>query len=516
MQTHRTFKHSFLAIAVTTLLSSCATNPVTGKNELMLIPEATELQLGEENYQPSRQMQGGDYIADPKVAAYIQEIGRKLAVVSDRKLPYEFNVVNDSQINAWMLPGGKMGINRGLLLKMDNEAELAAVMGHEMTHAAAKHGAKHIQQALLLQGAVLVASVAIGSSTEDKGTQTAGIIGAQVVSALLQSKFSRDDEREADHYGMVYMSRAGYDPKAAVTVQEMLLRESKGSPDNMLTQLLADHPPSAERVAANRAFTKKLPKGGLLGRQAYHRRLAHLFKVAPAYAAYDKGQKALKAHQYSKALQLADKAIAIEPKEALFHILKGSALEGKHKKNAAINQYQKAAALNPGYFAPHLKLGLLLDSVGRRKQAQQSLKKSVKLLKTAPALFILGRYAKDRGNLAQAKKYFAQAAQDGGSAGKAAYADLLRVDLPVNSSSYVTASMVRNSSGQLDFLVKNNTPFPIGKIILEIREGRNSKRIPLRGVVDGNTTDTYPTGVAVTQQDINNASVEAVSARLQE
>ena len=510
------FKRIFLTGTVVSLLAGCASNPVTGENELMLISEETELQLGQENYQPSRQMQGGDYVADPKVVAYIQEIGRKLVAVADRKLPYEFNVINDSEINAWMLPGGKMGINRGLLLKMDNEAELAAVMGHEMTHAAAKHGAKHLQQAILLQGAVMAASVAIDASTDNQGEQTAGVIGAQVVSALLQSKFGRDDEREADHYGMVYMARAGYDPRAAVTVQEMLLREAKGNPSNLLTRLLSDHPPSEERVAANKAFVQQLPAGGEIGYKAYHRRLAGLFKAAPAYAAYDKGKQALQDKEYKKALQLANQAISIEPNEALFHVLKGSALEQNHKKNAAITQYQKAAALNPGYFAPHLKLGLLLDSVGKRQQAQQALKKSVKLLKTASALFVLGRYAKDHGDVQLAKQYFEQAAQGGGTAGTAAYADLLRVDLPVNASNYIASKMVVNDSGQLDFVVKNNTPFPIGNIILELREGTNRKRIPLQGVVNGNTQDIYPTGVAVTQQDVNNASVRAVSATLQE
>ncbi len=508
--------HMKLALLAALFLTGCATNPVTGKNELMLIPEETEIQLGQENYQPSIQMQGGDYVADPKVTAYIQEIGRKLVAVTDRKLPYEFTVVNDSKINAWMLPGGKMGINRGLLLKMDNEAELAAVMGHEMTHAAAKHSAKHIQQALLLQGAILAASAAISASTDDTGEQTVGIIGAQVVGTLLQSKFSRDDESEADHYGMVYMSRAGYDPQAAVTVQQMLFEESKGQPNNLLTELLADHPPSADRVVANKEFAGKLPVGGKLNHDIYHQRLDHLFQVAPAYTAYDSGQKALQEKHYKKALQLANRAIAIEPGEALFHVLKGKAFERSHNKNASIIQYQKAVMLNPNYYAGHLKLGLLLDSEGNHKQAKKSLEKSVKLLKTASALFILGRYAQDSGNTKLAKSYFEQAAQDGGTAGKAAYTNLLRVDLPVNTSNYIHSSMVLNSNSQLDFEVKNTTPFPIGKIVLEVREGANRKRIPLRGVIDGNSKDTYPTGVAITQQDLNNASVKAVSAQLEE
>jgi len=83
------------------LLTGCATNPVTGKNELMLIPESMELEMGQENYQPSRQMQGGDYVADPEVTAYVREVGQRMAAVSDRKLPYEFVVINDSEVNGF-------------------------------------------------------------------------------------------------------------------------------------------------------------------------------------------------------------------------------------------------------------------------------------------------------------------------------------------------------------------------------------------------------------------------------
>jgi len=131
-----------LLVGAAFVLSGCATNPVTGKKELSFVGEDWELQVGAQQYSPGRQSQGGDYAADPRVVAYVNKVGQRLAAVSDRQLPYEFKVINSDVPNAWALPGGKIAINRGLLVKMKSEAELAAVLGHEIVHAAAKHGAK--------------------------------------------------------------------------------------------------------------------------------------------------------------------------------------------------------------------------------------------------------------------------------------------------------------------------------------------------------------------------------------
>jgi len=503
-----------LFVQVCVLIVGCATNPVTGKNELMLIPESMELQMGQENYLPARQMQGGDYTVDPSVSAYVREVGQKLAAVSDRKLPYEFAIVNDSEINAWMLPGGKMGINRGLLLKMDNEAELAAVIGHEITHAAAKHGAKQMQQALLLQSAAIAASIAIDASTDDELVQGLGAIGVQAASVLLQSKFSRDDEREADHYGMVYMFRAGYDPQAAISVQELLLKESQGQPDNLFTRLISDHPPSEERVAANRAFAAQLTAGGKSAHDEYHRRLATLFRDAPAYAAYDKAEKALQKGDFKTARALTDKAIAIEPKEALFHVLKGRALEGAYRGRQALNEYRQAAQLNPGYYEGHLRLGLLLDAMGNRYQAKQALENSVRLLKTAAALRRLGSYALADGNVIQAKGYFRQAAESGSGEGRSAFADLLRIDLPNNASAYLDAGLALDSNGQIQFVIQNNTPFPVSNIVVEVSDNTGSRRFGLNGVVPPNSETPFNMGAQATQQQIDHSSITVLSARL--
>jgi len=499
-----------LLIAVVSL-NACAVNPVTGKKEMMLISESTEMAMGKKNYLPARQMQGGDYVADPAVTAYVRSVGQKLAAVSDRPLPYEFTVLNNSGINAWAMPGGKLAINRGLLMKMDSESELAAVLGHEIVHAAAKHSAKQMQSGMLLQAGVLAANIALQSSTDNPSIQNLGVLGSQMVAAMMSAKFSRGDELESDRYGMNYMSRAGYDPMGAVKMQEMLLQQKHGS-NSLFDSLLASHPPSEERVAANRSYAAQLPTGRV-GRNEYHQNLKSLFRTAPAYKAYDDGVKALQAKNYSQARTLADKAINIEPREAHFYLLRGSALEQSNSKQAALHAYQKAQSLNANYFESYLKLGLLYDAMGNRSQAKQALESSVKLLKTAPAMQKLGHYALQAGNPQLAKQYLSEAASSSTPAGQAAFADLVSFDLPANPQQYLKSRFGLNERGQLIIAIQNTTPYPVNSITVEVRSPAGAQRLNLRGTIAAKAQSTFNTGMVATAEQLNQIAVRIVHAK---
>ncbi|MDZ7644654.1 MAG: M48 family metallopeptidase [Woeseiaceae bacterium] len=237
--------------------AGCAVNPVTGERELTLVGTAEEIRMGEESYLPMRQSQGGEYDVDPELTAYVQDVGQRLAAVSDRPLPYEFVVLNNSVPNAWALPGGKIAINRGLLTELGSEAELAAVLGHEIVHAAARHSARRMEQGMLLQGLVL--ATAVVTSDSDYGNLAIG--GASVGAQLLTQRYSRSAELEADRYGMQYMAAAGYDPQGAVSLQETFLRLSEGRRSDWLSGLFASHPPSQARLEANRQTAASLAPG---------------------------------------------------------------------------------------------------------------------------------------------------------------------------------------------------------------------------------------------------------------
>jgi len=477
-------KYWFVVLLSVSLLAGCSVNPVTGKKELTLVSEAQELSIGEQQYAPMRQAQGGDYVVDPQLSAYVNEVGQRLAAVSDRKLPYEFHVLNNSSPNAWALPGGKIALNRGLLTELDSEAEMAAVLGHEITHAAAKHTARNLSRSMLLQGAVMATVLA----TQDKDYAQLAQLGAGIGAQLVTQKYGRDAEREADYYGMKYMSRAGYDTQGAVELQETFVKLSEGKQQNWLTGLFASHPPSQERVEANRQTLAVFPSNGEAGRQRFQTRVAHLRKTKPAYEAYDKGREALADGDVSQARQLALQALRIEPREGHFEALLGDVEEKRGNDKTALAHYSKAMSLNSNFFYYPLKKGIVNEKLGNRRQAKQDLDKSIKLLPTANAYNSLGNIARSERRFADAKQYYAKAAQDETETGKLAYASLVELDLADNPGKYLKVKLGVDQAGKVVARISNDTPKPVKDITLSAAYtdsgGRKrSGEAPLRGTL---------------------------------
>lgn len=509
-------KNLGLALLLSMLLTGCAVNPVTGKSELRLVPESTELNLGAEQYAPSRQSQGGDYTARPEVTAYVRGIGNRLAAVSDRGLPYEFSVINDSTPNAWALPGGKIAINRGLLTELGSEAELAAVLGHEIVHAAARHGAQGMERGILLQGAVMAAGVA--ASGTDYADLAAG--GAGLAAGLVGQKYGRDAERESDYYGMQYMSRAGYDPRAAVQLQQTFVRLSEGKQSDWLSGLFSSHPPSQERVEANRQTAQAFPPGGDLGVERYRQQIAPLIAAKPAYTAYDEGRKALAKGDAKKALTLADQAIAAEPQEALFYGLRGDALQKQGDYRSSVAEYDRALARNADYFLFYQQRGLALQQLGEGTRSAADFEQGVKRLPTATALNALGEQSLAQGNRSKAMQYFAAAAGSKSPAGEAASRSMLRLDLPENPQKYLKIVLGLDERGYLLARLSNPTPEAIGDIGFAVRfiDGRG-KQQTLRRSWNGTLAPATSTVVQVgigPLTDLKGVQAGIVAARLVE
>jgi len=459
---HKLTKLVLLVLALS--VSTCGVNPVTKKRELQLVSEEKEIAIGTQNYSPTRQAQGGDYVLDPELTAYVQSVGDKLAAVSDRKLPYEYAVINDSIPNAWAMPGGKIAFNRGLLYELNSEAELAAVMGHEMVHAAARHGAQGMERGILLQGAMV--AVGIGAQNTDYANLIVG--GAQVGAQLVSSKYGRDAESESDLYGMQYMKKAGYDPTAAVTLQETFVRLSEGKKSNFIEGLFASHPPSPERVAENKATLAKLGAGGEWGKEIYAKKTAKLRATQGAYKAYDEAVKALSEKNVDKAKTLVSQAIAIEPKEARFQELLGDIALTQKKNQEALAFYSKAINMQPDYFKPHIQSGIALFNMGKKAEAEPYLKRANELLPTAPGHALLGQLDAERGDINGALQHYQVAASSTSDIGKDAIARAVKIDLPRNPAKYIQSAVQADNSGNLYAVVQNGTPVAINRVVVRV------------------------------------------------
>ena len=405
-------------------LAGCATNPVTGRTELHMVSEGQEIQLGQQYYGPSRQSQGGDYVTDPRVTEYVRQVGNRLASVADRPLPYEFVVLNSGELNAWALPGGKIAVNRGLLVELQNEAELAAVLSHEIVHAAARHSAQQMEKGQLLQIGAAIASIGAAAYGGSELGQVVGQ-GAAVGAQLLQAKYGRDDELESDRYGMQYMKRVGYDLQAAVALQELFVRKFKaGTEQDWMTGLFASHPPSQERVDQNRRTMQELGgPGGDLGADRYQAALANLKRSAPAYAKYQEALASANKKDLATARRLANEAAKLEPRESRFHGLLGDLDLANKDPRGALSHFEKANQLDPGYFKPMAQSGIAHYQLGNRTAAEPLLTKSMQLLPTAPGAYYLGRLNEDRGNTTEAVKYYKMAAGSKSAIGEEALGD---------------------------------------------------------------------------------------------
>ncbi|MFW2421613.1 MAG: M48 family metalloprotease [Porticoccaceae bacterium] len=412
----RALQRGLVAIVVGAALTACAVNPVTGARELALVSEAQEIELGRANYANYRQQQGGDYTLQPELSDYVADVGARLAAFSDRPdLPYEFVVLNNSTANAWALPGGKIAINSGLLRHLRDEAQLAAVIGHEIIHAAARHGAAQMSRSMLLN--VGLAAIAVG--TEGQAAEWFGT-ASQYGAAAWMARYGRADELESDYHGIKLMVAAGYDPLAAVELQETFVELSEARSNDFISALFASHPPSQARVDANRQQVAELGVAGERYRQRYERMTAALTAAEPAYLAAEEAGKLLRQKEYDQALVKSSVAVELLPQQGQFWLLRAAIWRGLERPDKAEKALTTAIRKTPKYFLPYLQRAQLRWQRDAISEAAADYRDSFSRLQTAQAAYYLGVIAQRRGDQATAESYFSQAAKLGGEYGQRA------------------------------------------------------------------------------------------------
>jgi predicted Zn-dependent protease len=238
----------FGLIGLLSWIVSCAVNPVSGKHELMLLSEADEVKLGQQT--DAEVIKEYGVFEDAKLTAYLNDFCQRLGKVSHRpQLSYHFKIVDASVVNAFAVPGGYVYFSRGILATLNDEAELAGVMGHEIGHIAARHSAKQYSKAQLAQLGLGVGTILIDSPI------LSGL--AQLGAGMLFLRFSRDNEREADDLGVEYASKTGYDATQLASFFETLERMNPGSDRSGLPGWFSTHPSPQDRVQVVRMRAKE-------------------------------------------------------------------------------------------------------------------------------------------------------------------------------------------------------------------------------------------------------------------
>jgi len=232
MRLRATIATGLVAVAV---LAGCQSAPVTGRNQLIVLPESQDAQLGLDAYQQI--LAESEISNDPELNRRVQEVGRRIAAASPHpEWDWQFTVIENDEPNAFALPGGKVGVHTGLFQVAKNDDQLAAVIGHEVAHAVARHGAERMSQQVLMQ----VGLAGLGIATD----QTYAALAAQAATLAVILPYSRTQESEADHIGLIYMAEAGYDPREAIALWENF--ESFGG--ERPPEFLSTHPAPGSRI----------------------------------------------------------------------------------------------------------------------------------------------------------------------------------------------------------------------------------------------------------------------------
>jgi predicted Zn-dependent protease len=328
-------------------LISCAVNPVTGENQFMMISKEQEIQI-DKSQSPHQFSSDYGICQHSKINRYVDSVGKKLIPHVHRPdMPYNFKCVNATYVNAYAFPGGSIAVTRGILLKLGNEAELAALLGHELGHVNARHSAQQMSKGTLTSLVVGGLAMAAGSKSDTAGgiAQQLGMLSQ----GMLLSYYSRDNEREADSLGNQYMVKGGYSSKGFVGLMNVLnsMNKEKASAASVL---FSTHPMSSERYNAavkRNGSQYRSYRNSPLNRERYMDNTASLRRMKPAIEKMQQGDSFMMKKEYAKAEKSYKNAIKKAKNDYTAHVMMAKCMLMQKKPLRAMKYTKKAKNLYP-------------------------------------------------------------------------------------------------------------------------------------------------------------------------
>ncbi len=372
-----------LALLLLFLLVSCA--QISESIQHALLPPEEEIKLGKA-YTPSAIAQNEGLYPDKEVQEYVRRLGNSMAVLAPRKLPYEFYVVNSSVQNAFALPGGPVFVTRGLLLMLENESELASVLGHELGHTNKRHHARYLEKVLGLSLLLNITAIFVADSSASSQLL---LQMASVGANLLALKFSRDQEREADDFGVDITVKAGYDPSGFIGVFEKFKRLQKERPPAWLST----HPLPEERIKRVSQVISKY-RGMKLKKDSpeFQKVKRKLLSTKKSFELYQEGKKLYSERKKREALRKFKEALRLFPKNQMAHIYSAVILTEMGNPREALKHANEAVSIDPHLMWTWFTRGLVFFSMEKHKESIRDLKEAVKLVPTyADPYYYLGR-----------------------------------------------------------------------------------------------------------------------------
>jgi predicted Zn-dependent protease len=389
---------NFFVIFLLIFTLSCTQtyDPLSGKKVFTLISTKQEIELGQMYVPLAINSNEGQY-PDLEVRRYIEKIGNRIAKVTPRKLPYKFFIVNSGEVNAFALPGGGIFVNRGLILVLNNEGELAGVIGHELGHVNARHHVKFLEKQYGINLILSIISIFVANKDYGDLVLNIGKIGAN----LLTLKYSREQESQADELGVKFAYEAGYDPRGLLETFKIFEKIGKvHAPEWLLT-----HPLPKNRYKHVLELIKKydLNKPLIKDTSEFHKIKNKILKTKKSYDLLKKAEKEIQEKNLYGALTILNESIKIYPRNNAALTIRSIVYADLEKFKKSLKDAEKAIKIDNLYFLPKLVSGFDLLKLKKYKKSIKILEKAKRLIPSFPdTYYFLGLDYENIGDIQKA------------------------------------------------------------------------------------------------------------------